>query len=293
MNVIINLNKSRGITSHQAVSAVKRLFGAKKVGHAGTLDPLATGVLLVCVNEATKISRFLLDMDKRYKAKVRLGITTDTGDAEGRIIEEKDASGVSEDELGTVVKSFAGVIKQKPPMYSAVKVGGEKLYKLARKGLEVERPERVIEIYSIDLLDVSLPFFDLGISCSKGTYVRTLCEDIGRKLGTGAHLAALERTATGFFDIHDSVTLGELEKAGFSPREKYSNTMDAALRRLGEIVLDEPNYRKALNGSPIIVHEINELAEDSFVRLKSPSGELFGIGRTSSQNVRIERLLNL
>ncbi len=293
MNVIINLNKPEGITSHQAVSRIKRLLGVKKAGHTGTLDPLATGVLLVCLNEATKVSRFLLDMDKRYKARVRLGIRTDTGDAEGRIIGETDASGVNEAELTEKVMTFSGVIKQKPPMYSAVKVGGEKLYRLARRGIEVERAERTVEIYDIHILDTDLPFFDLFVSCSKGTYVRTLCEDIGRELGTGAHLAALERTGTGFFDIRDSATFDELEKRGFSSAGKYSCTIDTALQALGEIVLDEMNYKRALNGMQIIVREIKEFAGDSLVRLKGPSGNLFGIGRTNSQSVRIERLLNL
>jgi tRNA pseudouridine55 synthase len=293
MNVIINLNKPRGITSHQAANRVKRLLGARKAGHTGTLDPLATGVLLVCLNEATKISRFLLDMDKKYTARVRLGITTDTGDAEGRITGEKDASGVSEAELIRKVETFFGVIKQKPPMYSAVKVGGEKLYRLARRGIEVERAERTIEIYEIRILRVNLPYFDLFVSCSKGTYVRTLCEDIGRELGTGAHLASLERTGIGFFDISDSVTMEELERGIFSVDETYSCPMDSALRELGEIVLDAGDYGKALNGMPIILREINELSDGSFVRLKGPAGNLFGIGRINSPYVRIERLLNL
>jgi tRNA pseudouridine55 synthase len=293
MNVVINLNKPSGITSHRAVSRVKRLLCAKKAGHTGTLDPLATGVLLVCLNEATKISRFLLDMDKRYRAKVRLGVTTNTGDAEGRVVEEKDVAGLMEDELIGMVKSFSGVIKQKPPMYSAVKVGGEKLYELARKGLEVERPERVVEIYDITILDVDLPFFDLSVCCSKGTYIRTLCEDIGCGLGTGAHLAALERTGAGPFDIEESVTFEELENGLFSSSGKYSRTIDAALPAMKEVVLDAADWGRALAGMQISLREINDLTEGSFVKLKGPSGNLFAIGCIQSHSIRVERLLNL
>jgi tRNA pseudouridine55 synthase len=293
MNVIINLNKPRGITSHQAVSRVKRLLGAKKAGHTGTLDPLATGVLLVCVNEATKISRFLLGMDKRYRARVRLGITTDTGDTEGRIMAEKDVSGLIDEELIRAVKSFSGVIRQKPPMYSAVKVRGEKLYKLARKGLEVERPERVVEIHDISILDVDLPFFDFSVSCSKGTYIRTLCEDIGRELGTGAHLAALERTGAGPFDIEKSVTFEELENSFFPCSDKYSCTIDAALPAMKDVVLDAADCGRALTGMQITLREKDDLTEGSFVKLKGPSGNLFAIGRIQSHRIRVERLLNL
>jgi tRNA pseudouridine55 synthase len=293
MNIIINLNKPKGITSHGAVSRVKRLLGAKKAGHTGTLDPLATGVLVVCLNEATKVSRFLLDTDKRYKARVRLGVTTNTGDAEGRIVREKEISGLTEDELVRTAKSFFGVIRQKPPMYSAVKVGGEKLYKLARKGLEIERPERVVEIYDIKILAVDFPFFDLSVCCSKGTYVRTLCEDIGNRLGTGAHLVALKRTGVGLLDIRESVTLDELEKGLFSSCGKYSWTIDAALPSMEEVVLDAAGHGRALTGNQIILNEIDELPEGSYVKLKNPLGNLFAIGCMKSHRVRVERLLNL
>jgi tRNA pseudouridine55 synthase len=293
MNIIINLNKARGITSHKAVSRVKRLLGAKKAGHTGTLDPLATGVLLVCLNEATKISRFLLDMDKTYRATVRLGVTTDTGDSEGRVVEERDVSGLMEEELFRTVKSFSGVIKQRPPMYSAVKVGGERLYALARKGIEVERPERVVTIYDITILKVDLPFLELSVCCSKGTYIRTLCEDIGRALGAGAHLAALERTGAGPFDIEQSITFEELENGFLSSSGRYSCSIDAALTAMSEVVLDAADCGKALTGMQTSLREIDDFTEGSFVKLKGPSGNLFAIGRIQSHRVRVERLLNL
>ncbi len=293
MNGIINLNKPAGMTSHGAVSKVKRLLGVRKAGHTGTLDPLATGVLLICLNEATKVSRFLLDMDKKYLAKVRLGVRTDTGDAEGRIIEEKDPSGVTREKIVETVATFSGRMNQTPPMYSAVKIGGEKLYTLARKGIEVERTERVVEIYDIRVVDISLPFFYIHVSCSKGTYVRTLCEDIGHRLGTVAHLAALQRTAIGPFDLKDSVTLEGLEKRSPRPGDSYFCSIDSALCGLKEMMLDEKDYSRAKHGLQIILNDINKFADNSIVRLKDPEGNLFGIGRINSQIARIERLLNL
>ena len=193
MDLIINLNKSPGITSHQAVAQVKRLLGVKKAGHTGTLDPMATGVLLVCLNEATKVSRFLLDMDKQYRARVKLGERTDTYDSQGRVIEQKDASALTEDDVVSAVKMFEGSMTQKPPMYSAIKIQGKKLYELARKGIEIERQERHVRIYKLRVSGFNLPYFDLAISCSKGTYVRTLAEDIARALGTCGHVSLLRR----------------------------------------------------------------------------------------------------
>jgi tRNA pseudouridine55 synthase len=321
MNYIVNLNKPPEITSQQAVTRVKRLLGVEKAGHTGTLDPLATGILLVCLNEATKVSRFLLNMDKKYKARIKLGERTDTYDATGRIIDRKDISSLKEAELMDAVEVFKGSIKQKPPMYSAVKVAGETLYKLARKGIEVERPERIVEIYDIKIVGIDLPYCDMTISCSKGTYVRTICDDIGRNIGVGAHLVALERTAIGFFDLRDAVSLEDLssykknscgpdkycvddsrvpgEKTGdcgvfpHAPAGRCFYSIDLALSGLKEIFLSEHDYRRALQGMPIISHEISELADDVFVRMKGPSGNLFAIGRIYSGLIRIERMLNL
>lgn len=293
MNGIINLNKPSGITSQQAVSKVKRLLGVRKAGHTGTLDPLATGVLLICLNEATKVSGFLLDMDKKYRAKVRLGVRTDTGDTEGRIVEEKDASGLTREKIVETVMTFSGKMNQKPPMYSAVKIGGQKLYALARKGIEVERAERVVEIYDIRVVAMALPSFDIEISCSKGTYVRTLCEDIGYRLGTVAHLAALERRGIGPFDLKDSLTFEGLERELSLPGEDYLCSIDSALQKFEEIILDERNYARARHGMQVLFNDINKFKDNSIIRLKDPAGNLFGIGRINSQIVRIVRLLNL
>jgi tRNA pseudouridine55 synthase len=293
MDLILNVNKPSGITSFQAVAKVKRLLGVRKAGHTGTLDPMATGVLLICLGEATKVSRFLLDMDKKYRARVKLGERTDTGDSEGRIIERRDASSVTIEQVERAVRMFEGEVVQKPPMYSAVKVRGTALYKLARKGIEIDRPERSIMIYSLVISAAELPYVDLEVSCSKGTYIRTLCDDIGKVIGTGAHLAALERSAVGSFDIADSVGLAEIVQQDFDDKRKALYSIDEALSSLGEMVLDEKDYEKAKDGVAIKRININELSVGSFIRLKSPSKKLFGIGKVEIDAIRIERILNL
>jgi tRNA pseudouridine55 synthase len=287
MHVIINLNKPSGITSRQAVTKVQRLLGARKAGHAGTLDPQATGVLLVCVNEATKVTRFLMNMDKQYKARIKLGERTDTCDAEGRVIEKKDISFLSESDLYETVLTFKGSILQKPPMYSALKIGGKTLYKLARKGIEIDRPDRTVHIYDIKIISIDIPYFDLTISCSKGTYIRSLCDDIGMKLGTGAHMASLERTAVGFFHIKDSFSFDDLTAS-----EKLFYSIDQALAKFPEMKLADLDYRKAKNGVKVTLESLN-LFNGEFVRLKDPEGNLFAIGRAESNIISIERVLNL
>jgi tRNA pseudouridine55 synthase len=293
INRIVNLNKPSGITSHQAVAITRRLLGAKKAGHAGTLDPLATGVLLVCLDEATKVSRFLLDMDKTYLARVKLGERTDTCDSEGTIIERRDFSSVTEADIHAAAAMFRGRIRQKPPMYSAVKVGGETLYKLARKGIEIDRPERTVEIYEIAVRNPDIPFFDLEVSCAKGTYIRTLCDDIGTRLGTGAHLVALERTSTGFFGVKESATFDEMGREDFWEAGRSHYSIDDALTGLREIVLQAEDYERARNGAKIAIPQAPGAGADEFVRLKGPSGNLFGIGRLWGEIIHIERILNL
>ena len=288
MNVIINLNKPSGITSQQAVTRVKRILGVKKAGHTGTLDPMATGVLLVCLNEATKISGLLINMDKQYSARVKLGERTDTQDAQGRIIETRDISSITHADIINTVMKFKGRIKQIPPMFSAIKIGGEILYKLARKGIEIERPERTIEIYEISINNIDLPFFDMTVLCSKGTYIRTLSEDIGNSLGTGAHLVSLERTAIGSFDIKSSLSFDDLKSD-----RAFFYSMDEALTSLKEIILEDKDYRKAKNGMKITYCKSREFMNNEIVKLKGPNGNLFGLGRVISGCIMIERNMNL
>ncbi len=294
-NIIINFNKPLHITSHDAVSRVKRVLGARKAGHAGTLDPLATGILLVCLNEATKITRFLMDMDKEYSARVKLGERTDTCDSQGTVIERRDVPELTKAKIEEVVSMFRGTIMQKPPMYSAIKIGGKTLHRLARKGIEIERPERRVEIYDIRVREVDIPYFDLSVSCSKGTYIRTLCEDIGTRLGTVAHLAALERTRIGTFALEDSVTIEGLDKEGLplSPYGRSFCSIDRALSRLPEIILEESEHRLLRNGVRIKSQKEDCLTDDSLIRLKDPTGNLFGVGRIKAGVIGVERLLLL
>ena len=287
MHIIINLNKPPGITSHQAVARVRRMLGAKKAGHAGTLDPDACGVLLVCVNEATKITRFLMDMDKEYRAEIKIGERTDTFDASGKITETKSILHISETDLRNTVGTFEGAVIQKAPMYSAVKIGGETLYKLARKGIEIDRPDRSVHIHEIKITSVNLPFFQATISCSKGTYIRSLCDDIGTKLGTGAHMTRLERTAVGPFHLGNSVSFDDLPG-----KEFLSFSIDEALKKLPQITLAGGDYQQALNGVRIS-SDSYRLFNGAFIRMKDPEGKLFAIGRVESDTLKVERILHV
>jgi tRNA pseudouridine55 synthase len=301
MNVVINLNKPESISSQQAVLQVQRFFSAKKAGHAGTLDPMATGVLLVCLNEATKITRFLSDLDKEYRVRVKFGERTDTCDATGRITEKKTCNTLQESDIRNALNSFTGLIHQTPPMYSAIKLNGSPLYKLARKGIIVERAARPVTVSEIEMLGIDLPSIDLRIVCSKGTYIRTICDDLGQALGVGAHMVSLVRTRIGSFRIEDSAGI---EDPGSSKRAVCS--IDSALSHLGEIILDEYLYRRAMNGIPIDticrlashqpdggeIRPFENFQINQYIRIKSPERILFGIGKVEQNRITIERLLN-
>jgi tRNA pseudouridine55 synthase len=302
MNSIINLDKPEHITSQQAVVKVKRLLSAKKAGHAGTLDPLATGVLIVCLNEATKITRFLSDLDKEYSVQLKLGERTDTYDSTGRIVEKRDPILLHEEDIHEVLSRFTGCIQQIPPMYSAVKIGGEPLYKLARKGISIERSERSVHIHQLELLSFHHPYINIKVVCSKGTYIRTLCEDIGNVLGTGAHMTVLRRTRVSNFRIEDAISIAELPD-----KKNVFCTMDAALSHLREIILDHDSWLKAKNGLPVdIPQNVTEtpfegarkdifdtpLGGCKYVRLKNPAHVLFGVGILGENSLKVERLFN-
>ena len=203
------LDKPVGITSNRALQDAKKLLGAKKAGHGGTLDPLASGLLLILAGEATKFAGPMLDADKEYLATVRLGVTTSTADAEGEVLEQRPVD-VRAEQVAAALERFRGSIEQMPPMHSALKRDGVPLYKHARAGRTVERERRRVEIHELEVLQCVPPMLDLRVRCSKGTYIRALAEDIGTALGTGAHLAALRRTASGRFNVKDAVTLEEL-----------------------------------------------------------------------------------
>ncbi|MBQ7448018.1 MAG: tRNA pseudouridine(55) synthase TruB [Eubacterium sp.] len=207
---IINVYKEKGMTSFDVVAKLRKICGQKKIGHTGTLDPDAEGVLPVCLGKATKVCDLLTDRDKEYVTVLRLGVETDTQDLTGNVIMEKDASGLAPAEVTDVIRSFVGVQEQIPPMFSAKKVNGKKLYEYAREGVEVKRKPETITIYGIDILDMNLPEVRLRVACSKGTYIRTLCHDIGQKLGVGGAMASLVRTKAAGYAIEQAHRLDEI-----------------------------------------------------------------------------------
>ncbi|MDD2898901.1 MAG: tRNA pseudouridine(55) synthase TruB, partial [Desulfuromonadaceae bacterium] len=238
MNGFFVIDKPAGITSHDVVSRVRRILGTRKVGHTGTLDPFATGVLPVAVNDGTKSIPFLDEGNKTYEALLRHGVTTDTLDMTGTILSESDVSALTRQQLFACLSGFTGAISQIPPMYSAIKQNGQPLYKLARQGVEVDRAARDVEIYSLELLSFDLPLASIRVICSRGTYVRSLADDIGRQLGCGAALQELRRTTSGPFKIEDAVTLAELETAvGEGTVSSLCLSPMAALGHLPEIPL--------------------------------------------------------
>lgn len=297
MNLVINLDKPKGITSQEAVTSIKRLLSVKKAGHTGTLDPIATGVLLVCLNEATKIARFLMGLDKEYIARIKLGEKTDTLDSEGKVIERLNGFSFTWDDIVRVIKRFQGEIEQTPPMYSAIKKKGKPLYKLARKGLIIEREKRLVRINRIDLLSLDLPFFDIRVHCSKGTYIRTLCSDIGDALGVGGHVVELRRTAIGNFSVSDSITFEELRNIlqkgmDYLFKSRSIISIDSALVDMEEVLLKEEDVKKAKKG--LLPKYLKDVVFSSgYIKLKDINGNLFGIAKAQGELIRIERILNL
>jgi len=234
---VLLLDKPIGISSNGALQHAKRIYRAAKAGHTGNLDPIATGLLPICFGEATKFSQFLTDSDKRYEARIKLGQTTDTGDAEGQILETKPVL-VSLSQIEAVLKRFAGAIEQTPPMYSALKHQGRPLYDYARKGVVIERAARRVTIHELVLLGFEGDVLNLDVTCSKGTYIRVLAEDIGKALGCGAHMTGLRRTQVGGFSIGEAVTLDKLEAIGEAERDALLLPADVLGRDFPRVDLD-------------------------------------------------------
>jgi tRNA pseudouridine55 synthase len=275
------LDKPKGESSNRALQQVKRLFNANKAGHTGSLDPLATGVLPLCLGEATKISQFLLESDKKYRVRIKLGIRTSTGDAEGEIIQQSDDVSVTTDKLNKALQGFRGPIEQVPPMYSAIKQNGVPLYKLARQGKEVERASRKVLIYSNELLEFDGSELEIDVHCSKGTYIRTLADDLGTVLGCGAHVAELRRTQAGVFTEAESVTLDHLqsisevgEEDDYSGIDEYLIEMDEAISDLPEVILPDVSAGFIKQGQAVLVRH---LPEQGLVRLYQ-GDQFIGIG---------------
>ena len=279
---ILVLDKPSGMSSNRALQIAKHLYNAAKAGHTGSLDPLATGVLPLCFGEATKFSQYLLDADKVYSSTFVLGAVTDTGDAEGQVLDVKDGSGITQADVTTALRAFEGEIEQIPPMYSALKQDGQPLYKLARQGLEVERKPRQVVIKQLELRAFragTQPEVDIYLECSKGTYVRTLAEDLGRALGCGAYVSALRRLKSGPFGIEDSVTIGTLEalhSAGqLAQMDEFLLPADTAVGALPLVSLSESGGFYMRQGQPVMVPNA---PRGGIVRVALHSGEFLGIG---------------
>jgi tRNA pseudouridine55 synthase len=277
---VLLLDKPIGMTSNKALQEVKFLYKAAKAGHTGSLDPLATGLLPICFGEATKLSAFLLDADKHYRVRVKLGVTTTTADAEGEVLEENDPSGVSEAAVREVLADFLGEQQQLPPMYSAIKHQGERLYKLARQGVEVERETRTIHIHTLELRSFELPEFELDVHCSKGTYVRTLAEDIGKRLGCGAHVSGLRRTGVGPYDDSSLVSLEQVQAAfgdkRFEEMDDWLLPLESALAEWPEVKLSPDAAFYMQQGQPILVPNA---PTSGWVRLYANQNDFLGVGQ--------------
>jgi len=278
VNGILLLDKPAGMTSNAALQAAKRLYRARKAGHTGSLDPLATGLLPLCFGEATKVSGFLLDADKRYRVTCKLGERTTTGDAEGELLESRPVDGVTGARLKEVLAGFVGEIEQVPPMYSAVKHKGERLYKLARQGVEVEREARRIMIYSLLLAEFHTPWFEIEVHCSKGTYVRTLVEDIGETLACGAHVTALRRLGVGPFNASQLVDMATLEARAaesMTALDKLLLPMESGLSQWPGVRLSGDAAFYLRQGQPVLVPQA---PTEGWVRLYEGESRFLGMG---------------
>ena len=285
---VLLIDKPQGMTSQQVVSKVKYLLksdvhDSKKAGHTGTLDPMATGLLPICLGEATKFSHYQLDAIKSYHAIIKLGEQTDTGDAEGEIIATSPVPHVTQAMLQSVTEQFLGEIMQVPPMYSALKKDGKKLYELAREGIEVERAARPLTIYELSLTPLSDQQLQLTVTCSKGTYVRVLAEDIAKTLGTVGHLTALRRIRTGDFEIANAITLADFAALDIAARFDKLLAVDACVHSLPSLVLDASQSKRIRQGqrlnvkATMLTQQLNLTANQMF-RLFDPQHQFLGTG---------------
>ncbi len=259
MDGIVNVNKPLGLTSHDVVYKLRRILNIKKIGHTGTLDPEASGVLPMCIGKGTKLAEYLTAADKQYMARLQLGAFTDTQDASGEVLQSFDVC-VTEEQIRDAVKKFIGEISQIPPMYSAIKIDGKKLYELAREGKTVEREPRKIVISKIEIknIDLNNNTVDMLVDCSKGTYIRTLCNDIGAELGCGGHMSALNRTKSGRFEIENAYTLEQIEKMAETENYSFMTPVSEALPEYERIILADRNAYRVRNGIKITVSGLQE-----------------------------------
>lgn len=291
---IINVYKEKGFTSHDVVAKLRGIVGQKKIGHTGTLDPDATGVLPVCLGKATKLCDLLTDKDKTYEAVMLLGKTTDTQDITGAILEERSTESLTEEKVREAIESFIGDYDQIPPMYSALKVNGKKLYELAREGKVVERKARPVKILDIRIIEMDLPRVRMEVSCSKGTYIRTLCHDIGEKLGCGGCMESLIRTRVSAFQIKDAKTLAEIETLKQEGMlEKILVPIDEMFPSYPKITVKDDWKAFAKNGNPLelkILKEADGQNEENQVRLYDEAGKFIAIYQWKEKKYHIVKM---
>ena len=278
MDGVIVIRKEKGFTSHDVVAKLRGILHMKKIGHTGTLDPDAEGVLPVALGKATRLVDMITDKEKTYEAVMRLGVVTDTQDMSGTVLSQTTELSVTEEELCTVVSSFVGDYMQVPPMYSALKVNGKKLYELAREGKTVERKPRPVHFYEIEILDISFPLVRFRVTCSKGTYIRTLCHDIGEKLGCGAAMESLLRTKVGRFTLDDAITLAQTEEA------VQEGTIESKILGIEEILAEYPRVcctkegdRLLANGNPLVQTLVDAEEKDGWTRMCNSEGNFAGV----------------
>lgn len=287
MNGVLLLRKSAGMTSHDVVAQVRKIFQTKKVGHAGTLDPFATGLLVACLGDATRIVQYLTDGEKTYRATMKLGERTDTQDYTGEVVEQRDVPPLTEDEARRMFAQFTGEITQIPPMYSARRVGGQRLYELARAGKEVEREARPVTIYELTFTGMALPYLHFQVVCSKGTYIRTLANDLGEAFGCGAHVTELERIQSGRFLLRDAASLEELAAMrGDCERLRQSLLpIEAALAEWPAVALDEAAAGRVVHGAAVAlpVEAAEMLRPTANIRVHNQAGMLIALARIERQ----------
>lgn len=276
---MLNVYKEKGYTSHDVVAKLRGITGQKKIGHTGTLDPEAEGVLPVCLGKATRVCGLLTEKDKSYRAVLRLGVTTDTQDLTGTVLEECDPMSLTEEAIRRTIDGFTGELEQIPPMYSALKVNGKRLYELAREGKTVERKARAVTIYGIRIREIRIPEVEFDVSCSRGTYIRTLCQDIGEKLGTGGCMAALLRTRSGSFSLEESHRLEEIREA--AERGKLQELLipvDTVFSELRSVTIAPEQEKRLRNGNPLRSEVKNAgYADREQIRVYAPDGSFAAI----------------
>ena len=284
MNGILNVYKPTGMTSFDVVRKIRRISSVKKVGHAGTLDPEASGVLPVCIGKGTKAIDYIMGDYKIYEAELKLGVITDTYDREGKVLQESEVN-VSEEEIIRVIDSFVGEIKQVPPMYSALKVNGKKLYELARAGIEIEREARNIVIYDIDIIDVKIPYVRFRVKCSKGTYIRSLCYDIGELLKCGGMMWNLQRTATGQFHIEDAINIEDLNEENIS---KHIIPIEKAFQNNKRIIIEDRFIKFLINGVVVKDKALTcKFEAHSTYSIYNNNNDFIGIAERSNEGVKL------